>query len=149
LSFYYIVVLLLFISIKRKEAAKGTIEDLDYHHSFFRALILFFFIILAFLDSFLIIYEIITGLRINNKINNKYKIQKNVEEVYYLNKQNIKNRPLNNKYKISQIQFTILSKMKPNNRMQQIECVDKMKIRGQEKPDNPYSRQPARRCGRA
>lgn len=54
-----------------------------------------------------------------------------------MNKQNIKNRPLNNnKYKVSQIQFTILSKMKPNNRMQQIECVDKIKIIGQENPDN-------------
>ena len=53
-----------------------------------------------------------------------------------MNKQNIKNSPLNNKYKVSQIQLTILSKMKPNNRMQQIEYVDKIKIRGQEKPDN-------------
>ena len=49
LSFYYSVVLLLFISKKIKEAAKGTIEDLEYYLNFFRAMILFFLIILAFL----------------------------------------------------------------------------------------------------
>lgn len=62
LSFYCSVALLLFISKKKKEAAKGNIEDLDYHHSLVRAFILFFLIILAFLESFFIIYGVTTGL---------------------------------------------------------------------------------------
>jgi hypothetical protein len=62
LSFYCSVVLLFFISKKKSQATKGDIEDLDYHHSFVRALILFFLIILAFLESFFIIYDVTKGL---------------------------------------------------------------------------------------
>ena len=62
ISVYCSIVLLVFISNKKKEAAKGKIEDLDYHRNFIRALVLFFLITITFVESYLIIYDVIHGL---------------------------------------------------------------------------------------
>ncbi len=62
ISVYCSIVLLVFISNKKKEAAKGKIEDLDYHRNFIRLLILFFLITVTFAESYLIIYGVIHGV---------------------------------------------------------------------------------------
>ena len=62
ISLYCSVILLIYLSGKKKQAAEGKIEDLDYDHNFIRTLILFFLTIIAFLESFLIIYDVLTGI---------------------------------------------------------------------------------------
>jgi hypothetical protein len=62
ISLYCSVILLIYLSGKKKQAAEGKIDDLDYDHNFIRTLILFFLTIIAFLESFLIIYDILRGI---------------------------------------------------------------------------------------
>ena len=53
--------LFFFINKKKKEAEAGLIDDLDYRHNFIRIILLFFLNLITFLESYLIIYDVISG----------------------------------------------------------------------------------------
>ena len=66
-TIYYIVNLFctinlfVFIYKRKKEAEAGIIDDLDYKHNFIRIILLFILNFCTFLESYLIIYDVISG----------------------------------------------------------------------------------------
>ena len=64
-NLFCIIILLVYVSGKKKEAAKGLIEDLDYGHHFIRILLMFFVNMLTFIEQYLIIYDVLDGLHID------------------------------------------------------------------------------------
>ena len=64
-NFFCIIILLVYISGKKREASKGQIEDLDYGHHFIRILLMFFVNMLTFIEQYLIIYDVLDGLPID------------------------------------------------------------------------------------
>lgn len=57
INFYCCLVLLIFISKKRKEASLGIIEDLDYSHHHTKIILMFIVNSILFIQSYLIIYD--------------------------------------------------------------------------------------------
>jgi hypothetical protein len=64
-NLFCIIILLVYVSGKKREASKGLIEDLDYKHHFIRILLMFFVNILTFIEQYLIIYDALDGLHID------------------------------------------------------------------------------------
>jgi hypothetical protein len=64
-NLFCIIILLVYVSGKKREASKGLIEDLDYGHHFIRILLMFFVNILTFIEQYLIIYDALDGLHID------------------------------------------------------------------------------------
>lgn len=60
-----IIILLVYVSGKKREASKGLIEDLDYGHHFIRILLMFFVNMLTFIEQYLIIYDALDNLHID------------------------------------------------------------------------------------
>ena len=66
-SIYYIINLFctinlfVFINKRKKEAEAGIIDDLDYRHNFIRIILLFILNFCTFLESYLIIHDVISG----------------------------------------------------------------------------------------
>ena len=54
---FCIIILLLYMSTKKEEAEEGIIEDLDYGRHYMKILLMFIFNSLAFIESYLIIYD--------------------------------------------------------------------------------------------
>ena len=54
---FCILILLLYMSTKKEEAEEGIIEDLDYGRHYMKILLMFIFNSLAFIESYLIIYD--------------------------------------------------------------------------------------------
>ena len=53
--------LFLFVNKRKKEAEAGLIDDLDYRHNFIRIILLFILNFFTFLESYLIIHDVISG----------------------------------------------------------------------------------------
>ena len=64
-NLFCIIILLVYVSGKKREASKGLIEDLDYGHHFIRILLMFFVNMLTFIEQYLIIYDVLEGLHID------------------------------------------------------------------------------------
>ena len=60
-NLYCCIVLLIYLFSKIKEAKKGLIEDVGYNHHFIRALIMTLLNIATFLESYFIIFDILSG----------------------------------------------------------------------------------------
>ena len=66
-SIYYIINLFctinlfVFINKRKKEAEAGIIDDLDYRHNFIRIILLFILNFCTFLESYLIVLDVISG----------------------------------------------------------------------------------------
>ena len=56
-NLFFSIVLLIFITRKRKEASLGAIEDLDYGHHNLKIILMFIINSLMFVESYLIIYD--------------------------------------------------------------------------------------------
>ena len=54
---FSIVILLIYMSTKKEEAEEGMIEDLDYSHHYTKILLMFIINSIAFIESYLIIYD--------------------------------------------------------------------------------------------
>ena len=61
ISLYSTIIPLMYVGKKKKEVESGLIEDLNYSHHFNRLLIIFIINTWTFVESFLIIYDKITG----------------------------------------------------------------------------------------
>jgi len=64
-NLFCIIILLVYVSGKKREASKGLIEDLGYGHHFIRILLMFFVNMLTFIEQYLIIYDVLDGLHID------------------------------------------------------------------------------------
>jgi len=65
INFFCILILLIYISGKKRKASRGEIEDLGYCHHFTRVLLMFFVNMLTFIEQYLIIYDILYNYGIN------------------------------------------------------------------------------------
>ena len=58
INFFCILILLIYISGKKRKASRGEIEDLGYCHHFTRVLLMFFVNMLTFIEQYFIIYDV-------------------------------------------------------------------------------------------